>query len=145
MYSYTVPANTLSTNKMLRLTFIGDYLNDSGVTRSVTVRIKYGATTIGSIAQGGLTTTPSRWGLLFTTEMSANNATNAQVARTNWSVTNAGDVTGVASGLLANRVSVHNAIAEDSTAAQNLVVTIQHDAAATTISAKAFTVQLELI
>lgn len=48
LFTYTVPAGIMSTNRRLRLELGGDYLNNSGlpVTTSETLRIKFGGTTI---------------------------------------------------------------------------------------------------
>ena len=46
IYTFSVPANAMSTNRMLRLTMIGDVLNNDGTNRQFTVRIKFGATTM---------------------------------------------------------------------------------------------------
>jgi hypothetical protein len=46
IYSFSITANTLGTDKILQGVIQGTYLNNSAATRTVRVRIKYGATTI---------------------------------------------------------------------------------------------------
>jgi hypothetical protein len=45
MYSKSIAANDMSTNKMLRLTLIGDYLFNNNGADTFTLRIKFGGTT----------------------------------------------------------------------------------------------------
>ena len=49
LLAYSVPASTLGTDKALRVTIKADYLNNSGSSRTFTLKIKYGATTMYSI------------------------------------------------------------------------------------------------
>lgn len=46
IFSFTVNANDLSTNKALHIELFGDYLNNSGAGRTLQLKIKYGATTL---------------------------------------------------------------------------------------------------
>ena len=46
IYSYSVPANTLGTNKMLSGILQGTYVNNSAANRTLVIRIKYGGTTL---------------------------------------------------------------------------------------------------
>lgn len=147
VYSYPVPGNTLSTNKMLRLTLFMDYLNSSGGASVFTVRVKYGATTIFDTGGRSFVSGVTRRALPLEVKLSANNATNAQVSSGFIMDGDVNTVTGNAQGAGALEVMVanHNAIAIDSTANADLVVTFQHNIAATTISAKLYVAQLELV
>lgn len=46
MFSFSVPANTLGTGRRLRLTLVGRYRNESGASRTITGRVKFGGTTM---------------------------------------------------------------------------------------------------
>jgi hypothetical protein len=50
VYSFSVPGGTLGTNRVLRVTILGDYFNNTGSGRTFTFRFKYGATTIATLA-----------------------------------------------------------------------------------------------
>lgn len=46
LYSFSVPANALSTLGKLRLQAMGEYLNNTGVARSIQIKVKFGGVTI---------------------------------------------------------------------------------------------------
>lgn len=46
LYTKSITANHMSTDRMLRLNVIGDYLNDSGAARNLTVKVTFGGTTL---------------------------------------------------------------------------------------------------
>lgn len=148
VYSFSVPANTLSTNKMLRLTLVGDLLNNTGAGAGFTLRVKYGSTTIGTCAVTTWNSSVNRLPWDGLTVLAANNATNAQRSTTKLH----GDTTsnaladGVGNAAAADyRYSGHNGIAEDSTLAKTLAVTIQPTANSASLSIKLFVALLELL
>ena len=143
VYTYTVPANTLSANKGLRVTVLGDYLNNSGSSHGLTMRVKYGSTTIASEPVGSITTSASRRSVYLQADLMAFNSTSAQAAFARAIVGGVGSVAGSGVGEAFWVNSVHDSIAEDSTGALDLVVTFQHAVAGASISAKAHTVVLE--
>jgi len=125
LYSFSVPGGTLSTNNTLRLTLRGTIsICDSCVT--MTIRIKYGPTTLATETVVGDSNWPAAWKLVV--ELSGDGATNAQIMHAAGFIQNLG---GVAEGLAvqwsgnggqAIRITRGTA-AIDSTTAQNLVVT----------------------
>lgn len=126
IYSYSVPANTLGTDKGLRLNISGQYLNNSGANRTVTITVSYGGTTMISQATPNIATsgTTGNWGI--NVYLMAANATNAQRARLDGSFE---------AGTAADVVINDNGTASvDSTANQTLTVTVANSAAATTIT-----------
>lgn len=80
VYTYTVPGGTLSTNKMLRITLIGDSLNNTGGGVNLTVKLKYGATTILSTGATSIGADASRRMVVFTAVLGAQNSASAQTA-----------------------------------------------------------------
>ncbi len=46
IYSVVIPANAMGTDKMVRVRLGGDYLNNSGASRGLALRIRLGATTL---------------------------------------------------------------------------------------------------
>jgi hypothetical protein len=142
VYSFTVPGGTFGTDKALRLTLIGDYLNNSGANTSLTVRVKLGATTISSTTFTLVSSNAARRALTVTCTVSAANATNAQASSGRIALGTAGTVDGSALAPTL-REGVHNSIAEDSTGDLALAVTYENSGAAATVSARALTVHLE--
>ena len=151
VYTLSVPGGTLGTTKGLRLSLIGDQINNSGAGRTHTVRVKYGATTIFEAACSNVGNTATRSSLLLELELVAANATNAQRAKGMMCLGEGGatDTAGVARTHSESTsdatifFSVHNAIAEDSTAAKNLVVTYQMNNANASEDMRAHTVYVE--
>ena len=137
VYTYTVPANTLGVDRALRLTLIGDYLNNSGANRTLDVFVDFGATTIFS-HNITIADSADRRGFEMTIMLAAANATNAQRSSGRYTIgtSNAGG-----SGTLdpSEVAAIHNAIAEDSTAAKALAVSVRHNLAAVTVSFRLFT------
>lgn len=150
VYTYAVPANTLSTNRTIHLSLIADYLNNSGGALTYTVRVKYGATTIFQLADGGIAGSASRSPILLDVELTAANATGAQRAKGFIAIGNLASVSGVSNaitdGTSATNVAfaIHNAVAEDSTASKNLVVTFQMSGANAAADMRAHTVYTEV-
>lgn len=151
VYSFSVPGGTLGTNRALRLTLIGDYLNNSAGTRTLEMRTKYGGTTIFDQAITAIAIDTVRRGFSFVTMLSAQNATNAQVASTIGVLGALGSADGAAVSIASGTLSAdpfevtHNAVAVDSTLAQTLEVTLQHNVANANISARALAVQVEVL
>ncbi len=146
VYTFSVPGGTLGTDRRLRLKLIGDWLNNAG-TNSLTVRTKFGGTTLFSTAIF-VGASPNRHALFYELILSAHNATNAQIATLHYFEGGA-NTAGAPPGTLGNAgqsntgVGVYNALALDSTVAQTLEVTFQHGAADANLSARALTVLLE--
>lgn len=67
IYSYTVPAGTLSSNGVLRVTVNRTYLNNSGSNRTITLSLAYGGMTCLSKASGSLGTSATfgGWNAVF--------------------------------------------------------------------------------
>ena len=144
IYSFTVPANTLGSDRAIRLTLIGDHLKNIGGADTITIRIKFGATTIfSSVLNTGASA--DRRAILIEFFLSANNATNAQVASTHYLMGTNNTVGGAGTSISADVFAIHNSIAEDTTGALALVITFEHSAADAALGTKVFTVQTELL
>lgn len=143
VYSFTVPANTLSTNKQIRLTLVGDYLNNTGGADIFTMRVKFGATTLLTYALN-MAQDATRRVLGFQAMLSAENATNAQsVGGIAWNG-GVGSTGGTMVTLGGNFFAGSNTAAEDSTLAKALAVTFQNATADALISSRLQFVILEL-
>lgn len=148
VYSKSIVGGVLSTNKAVRLSIIGDYLNNSGSDSNFRVRVKYGATTVFDSGDAAMTASANTRGFKLDFMLSALNATNAQVGSCTVVIANASSATaGHASGsdVFITLSETHAGVAEDSTAAKTLLVTLQHGTAAATITANAYIAFLEYL
>jgi hypothetical protein len=133
VYSYTVPGGTLSTNKMIRLTAL---CAAGGQTSSITIRVKYGTTTIASYVAS--TQSTYRHGRIDTV-ISALNSASAQRCSTmiDWAMPY--------TEALGASTNVGNSFpaAEASASDKNLVITLQPTTSG--VTAYMYAVQTELI
>ena len=146
IYSFSVLGGTLGTNKTLRLTITGYYNNTSGGNSSLTVAGVYGATTFvtGSIQNStNLTTGPFEMVVL----LNANGTTNSQraVATIRHVVDTVQVAVGAWSTMLSLNGAFYDALAEDSTAAKTLSVTVTHGVANANATFKRWLATLELV
>lgn len=118
VYSFSVPADTLGTDKFIILKMAGTFQNNSGGSRLTTIRFKYGSTTFTAPAR--TTAGPaSAEGFEGSFYITADGATNVQRGWMNLSIEN--DTTGHV-GWIGGGTA-----AEDSTGALTLEVTVQHN------------------
>lgn len=149
IFTHSIPGNTLGTNKLLRLTISGDYLGNSATARFITIRVKYGATTIYADATNTIVIDASRRAVLLTVLVGAANATNSQVLGGYINVSDPGGTTSGTGDVADDEIFAHTSIqgfaSEDSTLAKDLTVTIQHSAAETNVSFRRQIAILELL
>lgn len=146
VYTFTVPGGTLGSTKALRLTLIGDYLNNSGSSRTLTIKGKYGSTTVFSGVPGGsITADANRHAVFCQLVLHAFNATNAQVASGTVTLGAANTIGGTAAASAATFFANHSTVAEDSTGDLALAVTVQHSATDANLSFRAQTAVLEVL
>jgi hypothetical protein len=133
VYTYTVPGGTLGTNKMIRLTAL---CAAGGQTSSITIRVKFGATTIASYVAS--TQAAYKHGRIDTV-ISALNSASAQRCSTmiDWGMVYS-EALG-ASTRVGNSFSATEASASD----KALVITLQPTASGVTVYM--YAVQVELI
>jgi len=147
VYTFTVPGATLGTTKALRLTLIGDHYNNDGADRTLTIRVKYGATTILS---GVFTVTSvggtNRLAILGEVMLVAANSATAQVASGDFLASNQGAAGGTMSVSGETIMTgINNAVAEDSANALALTVTVQHGVASGNVNFRLHSAVLELM
>lgn len=129
VFSVTVPAGTLGTSNALHFSLVGQFENDSTATRTTTMRVKYGGTTIfvGLISFSSAFT--ERSALLVDVWLYAHGATNAQTLRAEARLgLNSGGVDGgdFISADAGHRVGFARNIAVDSSIAQTFEITFQN-------------------
>lgn len=144
VYSFSVVGGTLSTNKALRLNAVIWYSGTAGGTSTFTVRVKYGATTIFEASVSQAQDVNNR-GTSFGVFLAARGATNTQSAQGFLNMGAPNTVEGVAAAAAAALLASHNNIAEDSTLAKTLAVTMQHSVANASIVGSIEGVQLEVL
>jgi hypothetical protein len=146
VFSLSIPGGTLGTTKALRLSLIGDVLNNSGVAiRTLTTKIKYGGVTLHSCTLSTLDASASRRALVFDVLLAAANSTALQYSRCH------GMLGGLQSGnsdmqaAEEERYGVHAGSAIDSAVTQLLEVTFKWSAAHSGLSARALAVFVEIL
>lgn len=148
LWSWIVPAGALSISRALRLTLIGDYLNNTGANSSFTFRMLFGGLALSaSLTQGGITAGDSRRALSFDIFLQAKGAANAQVAEMGFFLAWMGGIPGLwqvgtAPGY---HRGVNNGLAVDSTITQILEIKVQHGTASPQLSVRRLSAMLELI
>jgi hypothetical protein len=135
IYSKTIGANHLSTDRRLRLELTADYLNDSGSARNLTVRLKLGGTTITTVSVNGISASATRYAASMFFRIQAKGATNSQIIDVSYP--------NFSSNALLVALPVTSAI--DTSVAQTLAVTVEHSAAHTSLSFRKRSVALELM
>lgn len=132
---YSVLANTLSTANRLRIFMISKVTNTSGSTRTFTYKVKYGGTTMTTKAVSVVTGNTDA-SLLLVADVFADALTNAQLAQM---TTTAQLAAGNAYDQQVGTAAI------DSTAAQNLDVTVTNSFNAATVSNTMQYVMVELV
>jgi hypothetical protein len=131
LYSFSVPASTLGTTRSLRLLIDGDQLNNSGSTDTVTLKIKYGATTLYEDTATYVTNaTRISWKFIIT--LGNTTATNAQYVSAGFFASTRGGATTGNGDFNANGIQntiLSGTSTEDSTTTLTYKVTIQHSVA----------------
>ena len=135
LYNFTVTQNILSTNKMLKIVIFGSYLNDSAGTRTIILRIKYGATTLYQDTSNTLGNSANRRAFFFIIYLANQGATNSQVLGGKLDIsddvaatTGLGDIGASASGDVFT-TPIYGSATEDSTADKTFDVTVVHSVA----------------
>jgi hypothetical protein len=135
VYTYPVQANALGTNKVLRVVISGNYLNNSGASKTLALTMQYGGTTLVSKASGSVTTSGASGGWQATFYLAATSST-AQVGSFQASVSNGASSVSWGGGGVSS---------VDSTQAQNLVVQVTNSTAAATIVTTKESAETELL
>lgn len=127
LFQSTSFSGVLSTSLVIYFFAYGNYLNNSGASRTLTLRVKYGATTIldGDIATITASATRRSWRMYGF--LSALNATNAQRAYVDFHLSNATALTAGFGGTYSSfNLLAEGGASEDSTSSLQLTVTVQH-------------------
>lgn len=152
----TVDAGAMSTNRMIRATLVGDYLNNTGGAQNGNLLLKFGATSLWGDTLGGgggiaSSATRHPWMAQFT--IANLGATNSQqVGGFFWfGLATAGAAAGV--GTIGTAFSAQTAFgtpitgtaAEDTTAAKALVFSMTHNAANAALSIRLLNAVVEVV
>lgn len=152
LYSKVIDAGSLGTNKRLRLTIEGKYLNNSGAGRTLQVKLKYGATTLIDVTSISITNTANERAFKWVAELSARDATNSQFASLVGQMASVNGAAASGTGDFYDASAVANyaitaigTAAEDSAAEKQLVVTVTHSAADANLTVTLHAAILELL
>lgn len=119
LYTVSIPANTLSTSNGVRFRIAITDLDMTNNPTTLTIRVKYGGSTVATVSTGAITTTPSNLtGYIEGCVISAG-TTSSQEGQGILFVTEAG----------ASLFTAYGTSAVDSTASQDLVITAQFSTA----------------
>lgn len=148
IYSHSIPAGALGAIGGVRLTLSGDYLNNSGSSRNMVIKVKLGSTTVLTSTSFSAAPTANRreWQLdilLLNSAVSAQKVTasflmsdeDASNFHIHNSVATAGDMAGVGLG----------SASEDTSGALTLEITMKHSTAHANLSLRKEVALLELI
>lgn len=139
----TIGAGEMSTNKIARVILVGDYLNNSGGAVTLTVAIKLGATTLYKDVSGSIEQSADRRALRIEFEIANLGAANSQwmggkvfLGHPGATTNGIGDLLFLSGAPDEMVMPVAGSSAEDTASSKALVVTVQHSASASTISAR---------
>lgn len=135
IFTFSIPANAMSTDRMCRLTVLADYLNDTGVARDVTVNVSLGGVVLANVGGSAIAASASRYAASFRVEFGNRGAAASQMIAT-WIP----DFSSV------NRtIQSQNTTAVDTTIAQTLLVQVTHPVASASLSYRKRYAMLELL
>lgn len=132
IFSTTIPGGSLSTGNVIRFAIRGDILQNSGASRTFTIKVTYGGTTLYNGTSSALSVTTDRRPYVFEGTIAAAGATNSQ---TFTGCILVGSATAPTTGLgaITTTLPLMGAIggssSVDSTSAQTLAVTVTLSAA----------------
>lgn len=135
----TIAANKLTANGLIKIIASGDYLNNSGATRTITLELKLGATVLwDSNASGNISATATRKAWSFTAYIQAMASTSAQRGGGFFVMGRATPVATTGTGGIEETLFggpfLTAASTVDMTASRALTLSVTHSSAATTIS-----------
>jgi hypothetical protein len=157
VYSKSIGAGHMSTDRMLRLTLKGTYLNNSGVGVQCRVRVKFGGVTIWDHDVNAFSTSATRRRIRLLLEIQQKGTTSSQEVDGIFSSSDAAAATaglGTASGVTyGTGAGSHMHVpfgsnadpAVDTTAARTLEVTVQHNVSSASVSFLKKSALLELL
>lgn len=145
--SYAVPGGTLSTDKILRVKLSGRWLNGSGGTRSVTIAVSYGGTTMWSDTSPALANNVDV-GWYMEMDLVANGSTTSQKLVGHVEIGDTGTTTTGLSGnlatdeILSTAIIIGNNAAINSANTQSLNITVTFSGTGTTWTKYYHTIEL---
>lgn len=152
LYTFSVPANVLDTQKMLRLTLYGDYLNNSGGTSTLRVQCAFGGTTMYddtcSAQNASATRHPFKFEFLIGNQNSATSQVLGGMLTLGTSVSTTaglGDLGAVIIAATGFNTSIFGTAAVNTTSSQTLTISVAHSATSTSTSIRRQMAILEVL
>lgn len=141
LLSYNVPGNTLGTTHGLRVRIGADYFNNSGASRTLQIKIKYGSTTMYDDTTIALLANAARYAFMIDFVLFPKNSTSSQgvsgmimIPLPGAATTGIGDASSDELRALTPFVGAN--ASEDSTTALDLKVTVTHATNNASLSAR---------
>lgn len=154
VYTKTLGGGTLDVNGMVRVTAWGDYLNDSGAARNLTLKIKYGGTTMWADTVTSINNGATRYVWRLQADIAANAATNAQSLggifhlTSGTATTGLGDIVGFINGgspPLSIASVLFGTASIDSTLNKDIDITVTHSTNNSSLSFRRYYVFLQKV
>lgn len=147
---FKIPANTVGLNGAVRLTIVGDYLNNSGSNQTCTIRIKFGGTVFYGDAVAAIASNANRHPVRIVVVLSNLNAANSNLLQgiaPSWGggAPAAGSIAGTVAAITDTRLVTSAVQSIDTTLDQYLDVTATHGAANANLSIRRFAAFAELL
>lgn len=138
-WSTTVPANTLGSNGLIRISGYAKHLNNAGAARTLTIKLYYGSNSATLLSDSFGSTASERY-LIFDVFMKAT-ATNAQ--RVSGTVSTSAAAAAGALGSPTVTAYQNTTLATDNTSAQTLKMTLTHSAASASVTTTIYDVVVQ--
>jgi hypothetical protein len=144
-FVYSLPANSLGTLRKVRVTFLGDFLNNTGVNQTLQFTGIFGGTSIFDTTAVAISASASRRSIKIIMEIQANGATNAQFSESEILTGGGANGDGGTAVILSSYLHAFASSAEDTTTARNIAITGTLGVASTNLSVRMRGLTIELL
>jgi hypothetical protein len=146
---FKIPGNTIGLTGAVRLTLLGDYLNNSGGAQTCTIKIKFGGTVFYGDAVGSIAASANRYPARIVVVLANLDATNSNFLQGFAPAWGAAPTTGSVAGLVGSSTDLRLVMSAvqsiDTTVDQYLDITATHGAANANLSIRRQAAFLEVL
>lgn len=141
VFTQSIPGNTIGIHGALLIFLEGDYLNSSGSSKTLTVKVTFGGTTVWGSISGTFTTGANHVPIMLHGLLANEGAANVQrfAGRIAAGAASSGSVAGLGTWASTSDQfagTIGGSAAVDTTAAQTLAITVTHSAASASTEVK---------
>lgn len=148
IYSKSIGASTLMLGGVLRLTILGDYLNNSGGTRTLQVKVKFGSTTLYDDTTISIAVAAERYPIFWQIFLANRGSDSSQWCGGLLMIGNRPATTGIgelATDEVAANAPIGGTATEVTTSAKTFSVTVTHSASNASLSFRREVAILEMM